>query len=108
MSQDQSSTQSDFSPSDELKTKEPSLYRVSLLNDDFTTQEFVIKVLTQYFYKTEDEAFKIMIEVHNKGEGEAGIFTKDMAETKIYLVHQAAKENQFPLKCKMEPVDGEG
>ncbi len=105
MAQDQS--QSDLNIDDQLKTKEPSLYKVLLLNDDFTTQDFVIKVLTQYFYKSEDEAFKIMVKVHNEGKGLAGIFTKDMAETKMYLVHQAAKENQFPLKCIMEPLEGE-
>jgi ATP-dependent Clp protease adaptor protein ClpS len=86
-----------------LSTKEPSLYSVYLLNDDFTTQEFVIDVLVQFFFKTEEEAFKIMLDVHNKGRALVGIFTKEVAETKVFLVHQAAKENNYPLKSIMEP-----
>lgn len=86
----------------EFSTKEPSMFSVFLLNDDFTTQEFVVSVLTQFFYKSESEAFQLMLDVHNKGRAKVGVFTKDIAETKIYLVHQAAKENSFPLKCIME------
>jgi len=86
----------------EFSTKEPSMFSVFLLNDDFTTQEFVVSVLTQFFYKSETDALKLMLDVHNKGRAKVGTFTKDIAETKIYLVHQAAKENNFPLKCTME------
>lgn len=93
------------SPSDEIELREPPLYSVSLLNDDFTTQEFVVQILTSYFNKTDSEAFDIMLSVHSQGKGLAGIYSHDVAETKVYLVHQAAKENQFPLKCVMEPVD---
>ncbi len=86
----------------DISIKEPSLYIVFLLNDDFTTQDFVVKILTQFFYKSSSEAFKLMLEIHNNGRTNVGIFTKEVAETKIYLVHQAAKENGFPLKCIME------
>jgi len=98
-----SQKQYDQSPDSDTSVKEPSLYSVFLLNDDFTTQEFVIDVLKQLFFKTEEESFKLMLDVHNKGKAQVGIFTKEVAETKIFLVHQAAKENSYPLKCVMEP-----
>lgn len=103
MSQDQGQNQSLSDTEEQTKIKEPSLYSVYLLNDDFTTQDFVIQVLVQFFYKSEAESEQIMLKVHNEGKGKAGTFTKDVAETKVYLVHQAAKENNFPLKCTMEP-----
>lgn len=103
MSSSDTNDQYDQSPENDISIKEPSLYSVYLLNDDFTTQEFVIDVLVQFFFKTENEAFKIMLDVHNKGRALVGIFTKEIAETKVFLVHQAAKENNYPLKCVMEP-----
>ena len=101
MTHDQSQVQNQ--PEVHEEVLEPSLYSVFLLNDDFTTQEFVIQILVQFFYKSEAEAHKIMLKVHNDGKGLCGTYTKDVAETKIYLVQQAAKENHFPLKCSMEP-----
>lgn len=98
-----SQDQYDQGTESDTSVKEPSLYSVFLLNDDFTTQEFVIEVLRQFFFKTEEEAFKLMLDVHNKGKAQVGVFTKEIAETKIFLVHQAAKENSYPLKCSMEP-----
>jgi len=98
-----SQNQYDQSPESEISTKEPSLYSVFLLNDDFTTQDFVIEVLKQFFFKSDEEAFKLMLDVHNKGRAQVGVFTKEIAETKVFLVHQAAKENSYPLKCSMEP-----
>lgn len=103
MSDSNTNNQHDQSPESDTSTKEPSLYSVYLLNDDFTTQDFVIDVLVQFFFKSEEEAFKIMLDVHNKGRALVGVFTKEIAETKVFLVHQAAKENNFPLKCVMEP-----
>ncbi len=102
MAEDSSTEQS---PDIEISTKQPSLYSVFLLNDDFSTQDFVIKVLTQFFHKSDSEAVKLMLDVHNKGRALVGLYTKDVAETKVYLVHQAAKENGFPLKCTMEPEE---
>ena len=103
LSHDEGQEQNLSDTEEQTKVREPSMYSVYLLNDDFTTQEFVIQVLVQFFYKSENEAEQIMLKVHNEGKGKAGTFTKDVAETKVYLVHQAAKENKYPLKCTMEP-----
>lgn len=103
MTHDQSQSQNQSEVQEDLEVLEPPLYSVFLLNDDFTTQEFVVQVLVQFFYKSESEAHKIMLKVHNDGKGLCGTYTKDVAETKVYLVQQAAKENHFPLKCSMEP-----
>jgi len=102
-SNDSANNQYDQDLDSDLSTKEPGLYSVYLLNDDFTTQDFVIDVLVQFFFKAEDEAFKIMLDIHNKGKALVGVFTKEIAETKVFLVHQAAKENNYPLKSVMEP-----
>lgn len=84
------------------ETKEPSLYRVILLNDDYTTMEFVIYVLKTVFHKQPAEATQIMLSVHKKGAGLCGLYTREIAETKVVMVHEIAAENQFPLKCAME------
>jgi ATP-dependent Clp protease adaptor protein ClpS len=102
--QDQGHSNSQTDSDVEVHTREPSMYAVFLLNDDFTTQEFVVSVLTQFFYKSESEAFQLMLDVHNKGKAQVGVFTKDVAETKVHLVHRAAKENNYPLRCKIEEV----
>jgi len=87
---------------EKLKTEEPSLYRVILLNDDYTTMEFVIHVLETVFHKPLPEATRIMLSVHKKGAGLCGVYTREIAETKVAEVHAMAAENQFPLKCTME------
>ena len=84
------------------KTKRPALYRVLLLNDDYTPMEFVIAVLQQVFNKNEDEAVAITMHVHNHGVGECGIFPYEVAETKVTQVMDAAKRSQHPLQCVME------
>ncbi len=84
------------------KTKKPSLWRVVLLNDDYTPMEFVIAVLQQVFNKNQDEAVSITMHVHNHGVGECGIFPYEVAETKVTQVMDAAKRNQHPLQCVME------
>jgi len=84
------------------KTKRPSLYRVLLLNDDFTPQEFVVVVLMDIFNKNSDEAQKIMMHVHVNGVGECGVFPYEVAETKVMLVMDAAQKSQHPLQCVME------
>ncbi|MCB0325661.1 MAG: ATP-dependent Clp protease adapter ClpS [Bdellovibrionales bacterium] len=86
------------------RTKEPPMFRVILLNDDYTTMEFVVLVLESVFRKSRAEAQRIMLAVHEKGAAVAGVFTKEVAETKIATVHHLATENEFPLKCRMEPV----
>ncbi len=82
--------------------KEPSLYKVILLNDDFTPMDFVVDVLKNVFRYDDASANAIMLDVHEKGHGVAGVFTYEVAETKIYIVHAQAKKFQFPLKCTME------
>ena len=86
----------------ELKTGTPSLYNVFLLNDDYTTMEFVIHVLERIFRKNHTAAAQIMLHVHNNGIGLAGIYPREIAETKVETVHRTARENEFPLKCIME------
>ena len=82
--------------------KEPSLYRVILLNDDYTTMEFVVHVLETVFHKLPSEATRIMLNVHKKGAGICGLYTREIAETKILAVHEMAVRNKFPLRCTME------
>jgi len=99
---------SGFKPGEELavkekqKTQRPYLYKVFLLNDDYTTMDFVVHVLESIFRKSPVEATSIMLHVHRKGKGLAGVYSKDIAETKIAQVHNLAKENQYPLRCEME------
>lgn len=87
-----------------LEVKEPQLYKVLLHNDDYTTMEFVISILETIFHKSPNDAAQIMLNVHNEGVGIAGIYTKEICETKISVVHQLAKKNEFPLRCSMETV----
>ncbi len=84
------------------KTKKPSLYKVMLLNDDYTPMEFVVQVLEQFFNKSQEEATRIMLHVHRRGVGLCGVFTFEIAETKVMLVMDYAKRNQYPLQCIME------
>ena len=88
----------------EEQLKEPSMYKVLLLNDDFTPMDFVVLILTKFFRLSTEEATKIMLQVHNKGQGTAGVFTHEIAETKVYLVNDFARKNKHPLKCVMEKV----
>jgi ATP-dependent Clp protease adaptor protein ClpS len=86
------------------KPKEPSKYAVILLNDDYTTMEFVIEVLERFFRKTPEEAKQITLKEHHEGRGVAGIYPGDIAETKVAQVHEAARARGFPLRCTAEPV----
>jgi len=84
------------------QTRRPNMYRVLLLNDDYTTQEFVVIVLRKYFNKSLEEATRIMLHVHNHGVGECGIYTYEVAETKVTQVMDFARKHQHPLQCIME------
>jgi ATP-dependent Clp protease adaptor protein ClpS len=84
------------------KTGKPSLYKVFLLNDDYTTMDFVVLILERIFGKSLVEATQIMLHVHKKGVGLAGVYTREIAETKVQKVHELARENEFPLRCMME------
>ena len=83
-------------------TKRPNLYRVLMLNDDYTPMEFVVDVLIRFFQKSETEATEIMLHVHNNGVGECGVFTYEIAETKVTQVMDYAVKHQHPLQCVME------
>jgi ATP-dependent Clp protease adaptor protein ClpS len=84
------------------QTKKPSMYRVLLLNDDYTPMEFVTHVLMRFFNKDADEATRIMMHVHHHGVGECGVFTYEVAETKVTMVMDFARKHQHPLQCIME------
>lgn len=85
------------------KLKKPPLYRVILLNDDYTTMEFVIRVLRLIFHHDQERAEQIMLHVHQKGAGICGVYTREIAETKVAQVMEYAKQNEHPLQCTMEP-----
>ena len=87
------------------KTKRPNLYRVLILNDDYTPMEFVVHVLEKFFQKDADAATKIMLHVHHHGIGECGVFTYEIAETKVTQVMDFARKHQHPLQCVMEKTD---
>lgn len=86
------------------KIKEPDDYRVILLNDDYTTMDFVVEVLMVIFHKKHEDAERIMMDVHKKGKGIVGLYSFDIAVTKADQVHAAARENEFPLRCIVEAV----
>ena len=96
-------------PDDELvveharpKTKQPPLFKVVLHNDDYTPMEFVVEVLEQFFSMNREKATQIMLHVHTRGKGVCGIYTKDIAETKVAQVHEYSRQHQHPLLCAME------
>ena len=85
--------------------KKPPLFKVLFHNDNYTTMEFVVWVLQSVFHKSESDSQLIMLNVHKNGVGVAGVFTKDVAETKVERTHQLAKEHEFPLKLSIEPEE---
>ncbi|MCX7842651.1 MAG: ATP-dependent Clp protease adapter ClpS [Clostridia bacterium] len=88
----------------DTKIKKPNLYRVVLLNDDYSTMDFVVEVLIKVFHKSITEATRIMLDVHEKGRGIVGVYTYDIAYTKVAQVEEMANERQFPLQAVMEEV----
>jgi len=84
------------------QTKRPNLYRVLLLNDDYTPMEFVVQVLEQFFNKSREDATRIMLHVHQNGVGECGVYTYEVAETKVTQVMDFSRKHQHPLQCVME------
>ena len=85
-----------------VRAKKPSMYKVVMLNDDYTPMEFVVMVLERYFQKSHEEATHIMLHVHQKGVGICGVFTYEVAETKVTQVMDLAREHQHPLQCTLE------
>ena len=84
------------------RTKKPSNYKVLMLNDDYTPMEFVVHVLERFFSKSREEATQIMLHVHRRGVGICGVFTYEVAETKVTQVTEFARRNQHPLRCTLE------
>ncbi|MFQ5974002.1 MAG: ATP-dependent Clp protease adapter ClpS [Alphaproteobacteria bacterium] len=84
------------------KTKRPSMYKVLMLNDDYTPMEFVVHVLERFFNKAHEEAVRIMLHVHQRGIGVCGVFTYEVAETKVTQVIDFARKHQHPLQCTLE------
>ena len=92
----------DLATKEKVEAKKPKLYKVILLNDDYTPMEYVVRLLKIVFKKSESEAVNIMLMVHKKGSGVCGVYTKEIAETKVFTVQKMAKNDQHPLKCVME------
>ncbi|MEE4192872.1 MAG: ATP-dependent Clp protease adapter ClpS [Halieaceae bacterium] len=88
------------------KLKKPPLYKVILLNDDYTPMEFVVEVLEIFFRMNREQATQIMLTVHTQGKGVCGIYTRDIAETKMNQVNQYSRDHQHPLLCEVEASDG--
>lgn len=86
------------------KVKQPPLYRVVLLNDDYTPMEFVVEVLQTFFHMDRSKATQIMLHVHTRGKGICGVFSRDVAETKVDQVNDYSREHDHPLMCTMEPA----
>jgi len=89
---------------DRPKLQEPPRYRVLLLNDDYTPMDFVVEVLQRFFRMQLEQATRVMLHVHTRGSGECGVFTRDVAETKVSQVNEFSRANQHPLLCTMEKV----
>ena len=104
MAKNKTSLQEDTLTRDQEELQEPRLYKVLLHNDDYTTMDFVITILEEVFDKSTDDATRIMLNVHNEGQGIAGVYTREIGETKVATVHQQARKNQYPLKCSLEQV----
>ena len=105
MSQRWLDEQGDVATQQETREKldRPKMYKVLLHNDNYTTMDFVVLVLVSVFHKSEIEAIRIMLDVHRKGIGMVGVYSREIAETKVERVTQLAREAQFPLLCTMEP-----
>ena len=97
-------TEREASIESEEKVEEPRRYKVLLHNDDYTTMDFVVDILINVFKKPAADATRIMLEVHKRGMGICGVYIYDVAVSKVNLVHQLAKENEFPLRCSYEEV----
>jgi ATP-dependent Clp protease adaptor protein ClpS len=95
-------TDTDYELADEVKLTHPKKYKVFILNDDYTSMDFVVEILTSIFHKSLVEAENIMLDVHKKDKGLCGIYTHEIAETKVLQVARKAKDNGFPLKAVME------
>ncbi|MBX7143123.1 MAG: ATP-dependent Clp protease adapter ClpS [Oligoflexia bacterium] len=102
MAREQLDSGTDTITSDNVRLKQPRMFKVILLNDDYSTMDFVVAVLEQIFRKSPAEAVQIMLHVHQRGQGLCGVFPKEIAEAKVKQVHDRAKAEGHPLRCMME------
>jgi len=100
---DKRKDQGESSVLERQKTKEPRKWKVILLNDDFTSMEFVVQVLKQIFRLSSAQSTRIMLHIHNRGVGVAGVYSREIAETRVAQVHKLAQESGHPLQAEMEP-----
>jgi ATP-dependent Clp protease adaptor protein ClpS len=107
--QDSDSSDDGYLLLEEIKPelKKPSLYKVMMMNDDYTPMEFVVHVLESFFTMDREQATRVMLQVHKDGKAKCGVFTRDIAETKAAQVIECAKQNEHPLLCEIEAVDDE-
>ncbi len=94
----------DLDEAEKTKLKEPDMYKVILLNDHYTTMDFVVDIIRTIFHKSAGEATKIMMDVHKKGQGVVGTYPLDIASTKVWQVQEKAREKDFPLECVLENI----
>ncbi len=93
---------SDLQIKEETEVREPKMYRIILYNDHYTTMEFVVEILMKIFHKQAQEATRIMLDVHRRGSGDCGVYSLDIARTKVSQVHALARQHDFPLRCSYE------
>lgn len=105
MPRPKSSSQEAVSVLERTKTTYPPMYAVIMHNDDYTPMDFVVQILQKYFQKESREAFHLMMKVHVEGAAKIGVYTKEIAETRIHLVHEEARRHQYPLTCSMVPEE---
>lgn len=103
VAQEQNDTKVVSATKEQKKLARPGMFKVLMHNDDYTTRDFVVEVLKYVFHHSESKAVAIMLHVHNEGVGVAGVYTRDVAETKIETVHSLARRSDFPLRLTMEP-----
>jgi ATP-dependent Clp protease adaptor protein ClpS len=102
MTEKKDDLQGSVATKDWIEVQEPPLYKVLLHNDDYTTMDFVLTILENVFHKSTAEATTIMLNVHEQGIGVAGIYTREISETKVTVVHELARKNEYPLRCSIE------
>ena len=100
----QSDLGGDILVEERVRTKKPKMFAVILLNDDYTPMDFVIWLIQSIFHKSESEATRLMLDIHQKGKGLCGVFTYDVAQTKMLQAKNMAQKNEHPLECIVEPV----
>ena len=96
----------DLLTQEKIKVKKPDMYRIVLLNDDYTPRDFVVWIIIRVFYKNQEESTRIMLEAHTAGKSTIGVYTYDVATTKVMQVDKLAKQHEHPLKCILEVESG--